>query len=144
MKLCRDRAISIGMLCAEQDQPHGQLPLQCPGICLPMEVLPVPLPRAGTPAAPVAWLLCCAVGVKQGGSHLWVLPSNSLVPSAKPGRHNSSFIVWGMNLFSSVKKYSLQICAAYWASCWLDVQVEENSEGPEKQSSHFVSVFYLV
>lgn len=74
-----------------------------------------------TPAARVAWLLCCAGGVKQGGEHLWALPSNSLVPNAKLGRHNSSFIVWGIIFFSSVKKYSLQSCAAFWTRCWLDV-----------------------
>lgn len=68
--------------------------------------VPYPPPKSwdsATPPAPVAWLLCCADEIKQGGRHLWVLPGNSLVPNAKLGRHDSTFIVYRMNLFSLVK-----------------------------------------
>lgn len=145
LKLGRDRAMSIGMLCAQQDQPHGQLTLPCPGVCLPMKVLPVLLPRAGTrPLLQHEWPGSCAMQVGWNReestcgpslvTHLCQMQSleGTTVHSLSGG--SSSFPQWKNTAYRVVLPFGQAA----------DSMFNRIVHDPEKQSSYFVLVFFLV
>lgn len=75
---------------------------------------------------------------------MWVLPGNSLVPNAKLGRHDSTFIVYRMNLFSLVKNRAYRFVLPFGQAADLIIRLKRIVNDQKKKSSNFILVFYLV